>query len=229
MCGRFSQAQIAELDREVFKLLSIPALPPRYNVAPTQDAAVVRGTPARGRELVPLRWGLIPSWAKDPAMGNRMINARAESVADKPAFQDAFRERRCLVPSEGFYEWRKTQRGKQPYYVRVLAGRVFAFAGLWERWWDRATGDERETFTIITTAPNELLRPIHDRMPVILKPRDYDRWLDPESRDPSELQDLLKPYAPEEMSYYPVSTYVNKPEHEGPECIAPLDQQADLL
>jgi putative SOS response-associated peptidase YedK len=228
MCGRFSQAQIAELDREVFKLLSIPALPPRYNVAPTQEAAVIRETPAQGRELVPLRWGLIPSWAKDPAMGNRMINARAESVADKPAFKDAFRERRCLVPSEGFYEWRKAARGKQPYYVRVLAGRVFAFAGLWERWWDRAGGDEHETFTIITTEPNELLRPIHDRMPVILEPRDYDRWLDPEHPDPEELRGLLKPYPSEQMSYYPVSAYVNKPEHEGPECIAPLDQQAEL-
>jgi putative SOS response-associated peptidase YedK len=205
MCGRFSQAQIAELDREVFKLLSLPALPPRYNVAPTQEVAVVRQpSEATERSLDLLRWGLIPHWAKDPAIGNRMINARAESVADKPAFRDSFRERRCLVPADGFYEWAKTKHGKQPYYVRVLGGRLFAFAGLWDSWRDPA-GEPRETFTIITTEPNELLRQVHNRMPVILAPK------------------LLRPYPTQQMSYYAVSRYVNSPDNEGPECVRPAE------
>jgi putative SOS response-associated peptidase YedK len=223
MCGRFSQAQIAELDREVFKLLSSPALPPRYNVAPTQDVAVVRQpSAATERSLDLLRWGLIPHWAKDPTIGNRMINARAESVADKPAFRDSFRERRCLVPADGFYEWAKTKHGKQPYYVRVLGGRLFAFAGLWDRWRGPA-GETRETFTIITTEPNELLRPVHNRMPVILAPEDYDAWLAPEPTDAAALTELLRPYPTEQMSYYPVSRYVNSPDNEGPECIQPAE------
>lgn len=223
MCGRFSQAQIAALDREIFKLLSAPAFEPRYNLAPTDDAAVVRASRSRGRELVPLRWGLIPSWAKDPAIGNRMINARAETLAEKPAFRDAYRMRRCLVPADGFYEWQKVPSGKQPYYVRVDGGRIFAFAGLWERWRDRATGDERETFTIITTEPNELLAPIHNRMPVIVGPDDYDRWLDPENEGASDLADILAPFPPERMSAYPVSRYVSKPGNEGPECVEPIE------
>jgi putative SOS response-associated peptidase YedK len=223
MCGRFSQAQIAELDREVFKLLSSPALPPRYNVAPTQEVAVVRqpGEPTE-RSLDLLRWGLIPHWAKDPTIGTRMINARAESVADKPAFRDSFRERRCLVPADGFYEWAKTKHGKQPYYVRVLGGGLFAFAGLWDRWRDPA-GEVRETFTIITTEPNELLRPVHNRMPAILAPEDYDSWLAPEPTDATDLTELLRPYPTEQMSYYPVSRYVNSPDNEGPECIRPAE------
>ena len=229
MCGRFSQAQIAELDREVFELLSVPRLEPRYNIAPTQDAAVIRTGRTRGRELVPLRWGLIPSWAKDPAIGNRMINARAETLAEKPAFRDAFAERRCLVPADGFYEWEKLRHRKQPHYVRVGGGRVFAFAGLWERWWDRVSGEQQETFTIVTTEPNALLAPIHNRMPAIVAPEDYGRWLEPENRDPSSLMGLLAPYPPEQMSAYPVSTYVNKPENEGPECVRPVDRQEDLL
>ena len=223
MCGRFSQAQIAELDREIFKVLSAPAFEPRYNLAPTDDAAVVRASGSGGRELAPLRWGLIPSWAKDPAIGNRMINARAETLAEKPAFRDAYRMRRCLVPADGFYEWQKLPSGKQPYYVRVDGGGIFAFAGLWERWWDRATGNERETFTIITTEPNELLAPIHNRMPVIVGPYDYDRWLDPENESTADLADLLAPFPPERMSAYPVSRYVNKPGNEGHECVEPIE------
>jgi len=229
MCGRFSQAQIAELDREVFELLSVPRLEPRYNIAPTQDAAVVRVGGTREREMVPLRWGLIPAWAKDPTIGNRMINARAETLAEKPAFRDAFAERRCLVPADGFYEWEKLRDRKQPHYIRVGGGQVFAFAGLWERWWDRASGERRETFTIVTTEPNALLEPIHNRMPVIIAPESYGRWLDPENRDPESLADLLVPYPPERMSAYPVSTYVNKPDNEGPECVQPVDRQEDLL
>jgi putative SOS response-associated peptidase YedK len=226
MCGRFSQAQIAELDREVFKLLSVPALPPRYNVAPSQEVAVVRrpgDAPERSLDL--LRWGLIPSWAKDPTIGNRIINARAESVADKPAFRDSFRERRCLVPADGFYEWAKTEHGKQLYYVRVLGGKMFAFAGLWDAWRD-PTGATRETFTIITTEPNDLLRPVHNRMPVIVEPAHYDRWLDPGAHEAADLIEILRPYPADQMSYYAVSRYVNSPENEGPECIRPADAAA---
>ncbi|UCF39568.1 MAG: SOS response-associated peptidase [Gemmatimonadota bacterium] len=226
MCGRFSQSQIAELDREIFKLLSVPTLPPRYNVAPTQEVAVVRqGGDDAERSVGLLRWGLIPHWAKDPGIGNRMINARAESVADKPAFRNSFRERRCLVPADGFYEWAKTKHGKQPYYVRVLGGRMFAFAGLWDTWRD-STGNTLDTFTIITTEPNDLLRQVHNRMPVILRPDDYDRWLAPPGGDPAGLSGLLKPYPAEQMSYYPVSRYVNSPNNEGPECIRPAEEAA---
>jgi putative SOS response-associated peptidase YedK len=221
MCGRFSQAQIAELDREIYRLLNVPALPSRYNVAPTQDAAVVRERDgARSLEL--LRWGLIPYWAQDPAIGNRMINARAESLSEKPAFKEAYQRRRCLIPARGFYEWRKAGSLKQPYYVRLADNGVFAMAGLWERWRDEAH-ETIETFTVITTAPNTLLRPIHDRMPAILEPSEYDRWLDPDVSDPRALAILLHPYRPEAMAAYPVSRYVNRPENEGPECVRPVD------
>ncbi len=222
MCGRFTQAQIAELDREVFKLLSVPRLPPRYNVAPTQDVAVVReGGRGKGRSVDLVRWGLIPAWAKDPTIGSRLINARAETLAVKPAFESAFRYRRCLIPSDGFYEWEKTPRGKQPHYIRMRDGRVFAYAGLWERWEDPGH-DPIETCTIITTDANELVAPIHDRMPAIVRPERYDEWLDPAHRDPRSLRPLLTAYPAEEMASHPVSTYVNRPEHDGPACIEPI-------
>ncbi|NIM51911.1 MAG: hypothetical protein GTN78_05355 [Gemmatimonadales bacterium] len=223
MCGRFSQAQIAELDRELFKLLSVPYMEPRYNIAPTKEAAAIRQQrEGPEREFVLLRWGLIPSWAKDPSIGNRLINARSETVATKPTFEHAFRYRRCLIPADGFYEWQKTERGKQPYYAKLRDGAVFALAGLWERWLGAAQ-QPVETFTIITTAPNDMLRPLHNRMPVILKPGDYDRWLDPSYRDVDGLKGLLQPYPSSEMAAYPVSRYVNTPDNEGPECIAPIE------
>ncbi len=223
MCGRFTQAQIAELDREIFKLLTVPALPARYNIAPTQEAAAVRESARSGRRvLAPLRWGLIPHWAKDPTIGNRMINARAESVAKKPAFEGAFKHRRCLIPSDGFYEWKKTGGRKQPHYIGRQDGGLFAFAGLWERWSDEGH-DPIETFTIITTTPNEIVEPIHNRMPVILPAKHYDEWLDPANQHVDALRALLAPFPAEEMSAYPVSTYVNSPRNEGPECVKPLE------
>lgn len=221
MCGRFTQAEIAALDREVFKLLEVPGLEPRYNVAPTQDAAVIREEHGAGRRIVRLRWGLIPAWADDPAIGHRTINARAESLADKPAFRDAFERRRCLVPADGFYEWEKTPHGKQPVYVKPRHGGVFAFAGLWERWLGAGTGP-LESFTVVTTDANDLVRPVHDRMPAILEPADYDRWLDPAHRDPGGLTALLRPYPADRMTLYPVSRYVNDPNNEGPACVEPL-------
>ena len=223
MCGRFSQVQIAELDREVFKLLSVPPLEPRYNLAPTQDAAVIRESAKSGQRVLRLlRWGLIPYWAKDPTIGNRMINARSETLLEKPAFESAFRHRRCLVPADGFYEWQKTGGKKQPYYLRMEDGHIFAFAALWERWQDEGHRPI-ETFTVITTEPNTLVEPIHNRMPVILARDRYDEWLNPHNNDTAELSDLLTPYPAVAMTAYPVSTFVNSPQNEGAECVSPIE------
>jgi putative SOS response-associated peptidase YedK len=220
MCGRFSQAQIAELDREVFRLLEMPALEPRYNIAPTQDVAVIRQRANGERVMQLLRWGLIPHWAKDPAIGNRMINARAETLATKPAFKRPFLRQRCLVPADGFYEWKRTGTAKQPYYLRRSDGGPLAFAGLWDRWQEDSDA-AIDSFTIVTTTPNDLVAPIHNRMPAILLPDRYDMWLDPENRDVDDLGSLLGPYPAEEMTAYPVSRFVNNPRNEGPECVSP--------
>jgi putative SOS response-associated peptidase YedK len=167
-----------------------------------------------------LHWGLIPSWAKDRKMGSKLINARAETVAEKPAFRSAFRKRRCLVVADGFYEWQQQEnkKQKQPFYFRLSDGEPFAFAGLWEHWQD-TTGEEIESCTLLTTEANDLMHPIHNRMPVILEPKNYDLWLDSEATKPELLQPLLHPYPPEEMTAYPVSTAVNKPANDNAECI----------
>jgi putative SOS response-associated peptidase YedK len=184
--------------------------------------AAVRATPTgEGRELAFLRWGLIPSWSKDPAIGNRLINARAETAQEKPSFRSAFRRHRCLIPTNGFYEWQRLERGKQPYFVRMRDGQLFAFAGLWDRWESPDKG-VIETCTILTTAANTVLAPIHDRMPVILPPTEYARWLDPTLRDPDSLAPLLVPFPPEEMLAFPVSPRVNAPTVDDEKCIAPL-------
>lgn len=219
MCGRFTlRTPTVDLVR-IFDLVRAVEMPSRYNIAPTQPVAAIRRTD-EGRVLDLLHWGLIPSWADDPAIGNRMINARAETLAEKPAFRAALKQRRCLIPADGFYEWKKTgPRSKQPYHITALDGRPLAFAGLWEHW----RGDARtiESCTIITGEPNELLAEIHDRMPVILDESDYDRWLDPRTgRD--ELQTLLAPCPTDHLVMHPVSTLVNNPRNEMPECIAPL-------
>jgi len=189
---------------------------PHYNIAPTQTVIVVNddGT----RHLMQMRWGLIPSWAKDPAIGNRMINARAETVATKPAFRVALRKRRCLIPADGFYEWQAVGRRKQPVYITLKTREPFSFAGLWEAW-TSPEGKEIKTCTIITTEANEVLKSIHDRMPVILTREAEIIWLDPAIQDPVWLLPLLKPYLAEEMEVYPVSTLVNNPANDGPECI----------
>jgi putative SOS response-associated peptidase YedK len=219
MCGRFTLAVPAAEIADLFEVDARLNLRPRYNIAPTQQAPVVRAKKDEGRELTLLRWGLIPAWAKDPAIGNRMINARAESVAEKPAFRAAFKARRCLVPADGFYEWQKAGKGKQPFYIRRKDKQPFAFAGLYERWQNRAEGEILDTFTIITTEPNGLMAPIHNRMPVIIPEDDYDRWLDPEETgDP----DLLVPYPEEELTAYPISTWVNSPAHDDARCIEPV-------
>jgi putative SOS response-associated peptidase YedK len=222
MCGRFTLFEPDQVLAREFGVSDFPQRSPRYNIAPSQPVAAVRAVPVgTGRELTLLRWGLIPSWSKDPAIGNRLINARAETVQEKPSFRNAFRRHRCLIPSSGFYEWQRLERGKQPFFVRMRDKRLFAFAGLWDRW---ESPDEGviETCTILTTAANAVLAPIHDRMPVILPPGEYDRWLDPALKDLDSLAPLLVPLPPEEMLAYPVNPRVNAPSTDDEGCIAPL-------
>jgi putative SOS response-associated peptidase YedK len=213
MCGRFTLRAPASVLAEQFALFGIPDFTPRFNVAPTEERA-----PAR--QLVALRWGLVPGWAKDPAIGNRMINARGETVAEKPAYRAAFRRRRCLLLADGFYEWQRTGRAKQPYFIRMRDDRPFAFAGLWESW-EGPDHSQVESCTLLTTEPNNLVAPIHNRMPVILAPADYERWLDLSIQAPESLRPLLAPYPSEAMEAYPVTTHVNSPAHDDPKCIEP--------
>ena len=222
MCGRFTLFEADKILSKEFGVSGVPPLSPRYNIAPSQPIAAVR-TPhtGGGRELALLRWGLIPSWSKDPAIGNRLINARAETVQEKPSFRNAFRRHRCLIPTNGFYEWQRQERGKQPYFVRMRDERIFAFAGLWDRWESPDDG-VIETCAILTTAANAVLAPIHGRMPVILPQAEYARWLDPALKDPDSLSPLLVPFPPEEMLAIPVSPRVNAPSTDDEKCIAPL-------
>jgi len=240
MCGRFTLRAPASTVADQFKLLEVQPLEPRFNIAPTQLVAAVRlAVESDQRQFVWLTWGLVPAWAKDPAIGNRLINARAESVAEKPAFRAAFRRRRCLVVADGFYEWQRSGGRKQPYFIRLRDDRPFAFAGLWECWegnMPRETGPGTvfdggaktvpgtvllESCALITTGPNELMEPIHDRMPVILSPDDYDRWLDPTIQETDKLCSLLRPYPANALLAVPVSTHVNNPKNDDAQCIAP--------
>lgn len=222
MCGRFALITPGEVLAEQFQLSEVPALAPRYNIAPTQPIAAVRlAREGIARELVLLRWGLIPSWAKDPGVGSRLINARSETVAEKPSFRSAFKSRRCLVPADGFYEWQRQERGRQPFFIRMREGTPFAIAGLWEHW-QGPEGEVIESCTLLTTAANEVMRPLHDRMPVILNPKDYDLWLDPDVQKREALSPLLRPYTAEAMVAYPVRPVVNSPANDSPLCIEPL-------
>jgi len=219
MCGRFTLGATAATLAAQFDLANVPTWTPHYNIAPTQEVLVVlQPSPQANREARLHRWGLIPPWAKDPSIGNRMINARAETVATKPAFRRAFKERRCLLLADGLYEWQRQERRKQPFYIRLRDGRPFAFAGLWEHW-EGSEGMAIQSCTILTTTSNEVVGRIHDRMPVILSPTDYDRWLDPSIQEPAVLQTLLRPYPADEMMAYPVSTRVNNPANDSPECV----------
>lgn len=224
MCGRFTQTQPAQAIASAFQLTEVPPLTPRYNIAPTQSVAtVIQTQPQQQRQFKMLQWGLIPSWAKDPKMGAKLINARAETVSEKPAFRSAFRKRRCLVVADGFYEWQQqeSKQPKQPFYCRLKEGRPFAFAGLWDCW-QGGNGETIESCTILTTEPNELMRPIHNRMPVILDSGDFDLWLAPDVNTLEVLQPLLHPYPTEEMIAYPVTTTVNKASHDSELCIKSL-------
>lgn len=227
MCGRFTLHASPSLLAELFDLPEEPYLAPRYNVAPTQPVAIVRTSgPDAAREWALVHWGLIPSWSKDPSIGARMINARAETVEEKPSFRAAFRRRRCLVPADGFYEWRSMGKAKQPYYITMEDGTPFAFAGLWETW-TGPDGSALDSCTILTTEPNKLMATLHNRMPVIVEPEDYSLWLGQGGDVPKEqvgpLVSLLRPYPAELMVARPVSKYVNNPGNEGAECIAAFD------
>ncbi len=221
MCGRYTRTVPVETLAEKFGVLGpLPDFPPSYNVAPTQEVAAVLADDGE-RHLEMLRWGLIPSWADDPGIGSRMINARSETVAEKPSFRRAFKERRCLVPADGFYEWKRTDNGKQPYYLRMKDGRPFAFAGLWESW-NGGEGYGIRSCTILTTDANELVGEVHHRMPVILAPEDHDLWLDPDMREADLLLPLLDPYTADAMEAYPVSRFVNNPSNDAPACTKPV-------
>ena len=219
MCGRYTLTTPAERLAEEFGFKdSSVELPQSYNVAPTQGVAAVLEE-GGGRYLEVLRWGLIPPWADDPQIGSRMINARSETAPEKPSFRRAFRERRCLIPADGFYEWQRTNGAKQPFYIHMEDGRPFAFAGLWESWGRGGEGEIR-TCTILTTAANAVVGEIHERMPVIVAPDAYDVWLDPAS-ERDELTGLLAPYPEDEMEAYPVSRFVNSPSNNDPRCVEP--------
>lgn len=219
MCGRFTLTVDAHQIREAFPWVTVPEeLQPRYNMAPSQPIAVI---PNDGKnELTYYSWGLVPFWAKDPSIGNRMINARAETLDEKPSFKNAFRRRRCLVLADGFYEWKAEpgSKTKTPMYIHLKDQRPFAFAGLWERW-NPPDGSELLSCTIITTEPNQLVADLHNRMPVILPEDKYPLWLETGEVNTKQLKSILVPYPAEEMSYYPVSTYVNNPANESPICI----------
>ena len=221
MCGRFSLGATIRVG-QLFDLPNWPDTPPRYNIAPSQEvSAVIQNRETGTREIRPFRWGLVRSWAKDAAIGTRLINARSETAATTPAFRKPLRDRRCLILADGFYEWKREGARTQPYYIKLWDGAPFAFAGLWDRW-QPPDGPPLDTCTILTTTPNAVLRAIHDRMPVILPPDAYNVWLDPAMRDVERVQALLTPYPAEQMIAYPVSPRVNNPADDTPECIAPL-------
>jgi putative SOS response-associated peptidase YedK len=203
-----------------FRLQQASALVPRYNIAPSQPIAAVRQFERASRELVMLHWGLVPHWAKQRLNPYRMINARAETLAEKSAFDIPFRRRRCMVPADGYYEWQVSAGRKQPFLIRAKNGRPLALAALWDRWEDKHQGIE--SCAIVTTAADQLLRPIHDRMPLILSEDDYALWLDPAVSEPSALRALLVPFDGNALVAQPVSTHVNSPANDDPGCIAPL-------
>ena len=219
MCGRFVRKLYAETIADEFDVDEVEVeLAPSYNVAPSQQVAVVMFD--EKKRLVSMKWGLIPAWSDDPSIGNRLINARAETLADKPSFREAFIRQRCLVIADGFYEWQKRGRTRQPYFIHLKAGRPFGFAGLYDLW-TTPEGELIRSCTIITTEPNEVMKPLHDRMPVILAKQFEDAWLDPYNPDHASLAQMLRPYSAEEMDVYTVSPLVNSPANDSPECMAP--------
>ena len=218
MCGRFVTNISPEILAKIFRLKEVPHFEPRYNIAPTQQVWVLRSDGDHNR-LDLMKWGLIPSWSKDPAIASHTINASCETVAEKPAFRHAIKCRRCIVPAGGFYEWQHFEGHKQPYFIRMLNSGLMGFAGLWEQWKSAEGEDFLETFTILTTAANELIAPIHDRMPQILDPEDFDLWLDPSMHDPEQLLPLYKPYPADRLTAYKVPNLVNNPRFDAPACI----------
>ena len=229
MCGRFGLKTPAEKIAEFLATLAFEDVhpdatyAPRYNIAPTTPIMVAMSNDyLPKRHLSFVRWGLIPFWAKDPKIANKLINARGETLAEKPSFKAAFRYRRCIIPASGFYEWLKTADGKVPHWIYPTQAPLFAFAGLWEIWTDPG-GGEHWTGTIITTEANQTMKPLHHRMPVILQSHDFDLWLDRSVQDPRDLQHLLKPATNESLAHHAVSKAVNRPGYDEPDCIESVD------
>lgn len=217
MCGRFAQRTDSKKLAKVFGVAEVPVMEARFNITPAQDILGVFQS-EDGRQVTFYQWGLVPSWAKDKSMGSRLINARSETVAEKPAFREAFKKRRCIIPADGFYEWQKTDGKKQPFFFRMRNESPFGFAGLWEHWEGRG-GESINSCTILTTEANDVLRPVHDRMPVILHPDDYDLWLDSDVRKLELVKELLSSYPASEMMSYPVGTSINSPRNQGAKLI----------
>lgn len=222
MCGRYAFFSPAEAVRRAFAVDDLPPLEARYNIAPTQPVPVVREQEAGRRAVVLLHWGLVPGWARDRAIGNRMINARAETLGERPAYRRAFRKRRCLVAADGWYEWQAAAGGKQPWFIRARDGGPMGFAGLWESWRDPGTGEALESCTIVTVDAPGSLAQIHRRMPAVLSTDAYAPWLDPAREDGDALSALLGPVDPARFEAWPVSRAVNDPHHQGPELAEPL-------
>jgi putative SOS response-associated peptidase YedK len=226
VCGRLTLSTPAEVVARHFGLETAPELPPRYNIAPDQPVATIRTRRSTGRRVLELRrWGLVPRWAREPHGGARLINARAESVAERPAFRDAFRTHRCLVPADGFYEWQARGRIRQPFHVHPPGGGLFAIAGLYARW-QRDDAEPIESCTVLTTSANEPMRRLHDRMPVILPPEAWPLWLDPAMTEPEILTPLLRPAPAGAVALRPVGLRVNDPRCDDPGCVQPVPDPA---
>ncbi len=247
MCGRFTQTNSSSEIAKAFNLTNVPELKPRYNIAPTQQVGtILHSNSPSEREFKWLRWGLIPHWAKDKSIGNKLINARAETIAQKPSFRSAFRHSRCLIIASGFYEWQRAENHKQPFYIQQIDSLPLAFAGLWSTarldmlssrehplceavsfrtrsTWQSPENETINTCTIITTEANEIMKPIHQRMPVILKSDNYEKWLDPTIQKPELLQPLLQPDSSAQLKIYPVSTLVNNSRNNNPKCISSIE------
>jgi putative SOS response-associated peptidase YedK len=221
VCGRFAFYSAHQAVRDLFGVAGAPEVAPHWNIAPTQYVPVVRTDASGARRLAMLYWGLVPSWAKEKSLGARMINARAETLADKPSFRTALRRRRCLVLANGYYEWQKREGAKQPYYIRLASDEPFGMAGLWESWIEREGEPPLESCTIVTTAADPSIAPIHDRMPVVMRPEHHGAWLDPRVQDPAVLAPLLVPRPGSAFALVPVSRRVNNARNDGPELLEP--------
>jgi putative SOS response-associated peptidase YedK len=222
MCGRLSQATSAEKAQRILDIINSLDMEARYNIAPSQSIAAVRQDSNHNNKWAILHWGLIPFWAKEKKIGYKMINAKAETLGQKPAFRNAYKNHRCIIPADGFYEWKKIAGAKQPYYIRNKTEEPLMFAGLWERW--KGEGEEIESCTIITTPANDLIKPLHDRMPAIITKEMWNKWLDPEITDVSQFQVMLAPYPSKQLTAYAVSRMVNTPANDSPECIEPVEE-----
>ena len=230
MCGRYTLTALFDDIIAFFQLApdECPLLEPRYNIAPTQPVVTIFETAGRKRKPEFMLWGLIPAWSKDAGIGAKLINARAETLAEKPSFRTAFNRRRCLIPASGFYEWQTVQKKKQPFFIRPRSAKLFAFAGLWEDW-NGPNGEAIRSCTVVTTSANALMQPLHDRMPVILHQKDFAAWLNPADENSAALEPLLAPFPPVEMEAVPVSSFVNAVKNEGPQCLEPARTDPTLF